>query len=324
MDSDRSPVDQSASALTDLVPVNGDEVTAVAPLAHETEDLDSYNFIEPPPLDWRSDSSSEVGSAEDLDYPTLSPLPESLEKNSLGGSVLPLLDARDILTPPDANQQEIVGHNPKQVQEKAKEKEEDEAAVVTAEGFECDEEVPVKNDESSVCVEEVGFANRTSAHDEDHSRIHSLLSQLQLMGEEPHQSRPTPPHCHYSELEACGPSLLMENSTETTGLLFSESHQRDLLGLLQCTEISATPHPTRLPHRGEVDAVVSVSYNQEDVQRFWGQYGNGQQQRFREDSLTSLPDDEYPEPVWMKLGEDPPDEEAAAESEQVGGLTIIS
>lgn len=33
----------------------------------ESEDLDSYNPIEPPPLDWRSDSSSEVGSVAELE-----------------------------------------------------------------------------------------------------------------------------------------------------------------------------------------------------------------------------------------------------------------
>ncbi|KAK5907082.1 hypothetical protein CesoFtcFv8_004968 [Champsocephalus esox] len=62
-----------------------------------------------------------------------------------------------------------------------------------------------------------------------------------------------------------------------------------------------------------MDAVVSVSYSQEDAHRFWGH--NGQQQLQREDSL---PDEEYPEPVWMKMGEEPPEEKeaAAAESEQ--------
>lgn len=33
----------------------------------ESEDLDSYNPIEPPPLDWRSDSSSEAGSVAELE-----------------------------------------------------------------------------------------------------------------------------------------------------------------------------------------------------------------------------------------------------------------
>jgi len=70
-----------------------------------------------------------------------------------------------------------------------------------------------------------------------------------------------------------------------------------------------------------VDAVVSVSYSQEDAQKFWRNYGNRRPQRHRDDSIASLPDDEYPEPVWMKLGEEPPEDEAAAEGEQVGAIT---
>ncbi|XP_050933268.1 amyloid-beta A4 precursor protein-binding family A member 3 [Lates calcarifer] len=316
MDTDVCPADQPASASSDAqwsdsVPVHeasGVEVirqTAVAPAGSEVEDLDSYNLIEPPPLDWRSDSSSEAGSADDLDDPSFPPSIDSLDKASPGEPVLLPLDVSDTVAQFNINQQELVQNNSEPVQSTEAE------AVV-----ESQEEVTFKNLENIVTEEEV--ANRRSG-DEDHSRIHTLLSQLQLMGEEPHPSRRTPPHHRYSSLserEACAPSLLTDDSTETTGLLFSENHQRDLLGLLQCTEIGVTPHPSCLPHRGEVDAVVSVSYSQEDAQRFWGHYGNGQYRRHRDDSLASLPDEEYPEPVWMKLGEEPPEEETAAEGEQ--------
>lgn len=331
MESDCCPVDQSASAPTpsDSVPVNGaseveaSSLTVSAPPGSAAEDLDTYNLIEPPPLDWRSDSSSEAGSADDLDDPSLPPSADSLDKPSLGESVLSPLDVRDILTPLDVNQPELVVNMADPVQDVGVELEEEDEAVeeeveVRADGLEGEEEDQEEVTFEDNIMEEAEVASRRS-NDEDHSRIHTLLSQLQLMGEEPHPSHQTPPHRHYSnlsELEACAPSLLRDDSTETTGLLFSESHQRDLLGLLQCTEIGSTPRPTCLPHRGDVDAVVSVSYSQEDTQRFWGHYGNHQQQRHREDSLTSLPDDEYPEPVWMKLGEEPPEREAAAESEQ--------
>ncbi|XP_070765052.1 amyloid-beta A4 precursor protein-binding family A member 3, partial [Enoplosus armatus] len=275
--------------------------TVAAPPGTEAEDLDSYNLIEPPPLDWRSDSSSEAGSGDDLDDPSFPPSVDNLDKASPGEPVLLPLNVSDTVAPLNLNQQELEGNIEEPVQDI--------------------EEVTLSHVETRVSEEEVMVANRRSG-DEDHSRIHTLLSQLQMMGEEPHPSCRTPPHLaqHHcsslSELEACAPSLMTDNSTETTGLLFSESHQRDLLGLLQFTEISAAPHPTCLPHRGEVDAVVSVSYSQEDAQRFWGHYGNGQQ-RHRDNSLASLPDDEYPEPVWMKLGEEPPEEEeVAAESEQ--------
>lgn len=337
MDSDVCPADQSASAPSDslsstTLPVDGTsgvEVAGqtVACLPHsEAGDLETYNLIEPPPLDWRSDSSSEAGSAEDLDDPSFPPSVENLDKASPGEVLLPL-NMNATLASLDKNHQELVGNVAEPVQdiEVGLEEEDEGVRVEDLEGAkEYQEEVTICDMESRVIEGEVDVANRRS-DDEDHSRIHSLLSQLQLMGEEPHPSHQTPPHpaqhqySSLSELEACTPSLITDDSTETTGLLFSESHQRDLLGLLQFTEISSTPHPTCLPHRGEVDAVVSVSYSQEDAQRFWGHYGNGQQQRHRGDSLASLPDEEYPEPVWMKLGEEPPEErEAAAESEQVG------
>ncbi|GAA6235378.1 amyloid beta A4 precursor protein-binding family A member 3-like isoform X2 [Lates japonicus] len=336
MDTDICPADQPASASSDAqwsdsVPVHvasGVEVirqTAAAPAGSEVEDLDSYNLIEPPPLDWRSDSSSEVGSADDLDDPSFPPSVDSLDKASPGEPILLPLDVSDTVAQLNINRQELVQNNSEPVQSTEAEVEAGDAAADEEEGVrvedleavvESQEEVTFKNLENILTEEEV--ANRRSG-DEDHSRIHTLLSQLQLMGEEPHPSLRTPPHHHYSSLserEACAPSLLTDDSTETTGLLFSENHQRDLLGLLQCTEIGVTPHPSCLPHRGEVDAVVSVSYSQEDAQRFWGHCGNGQHRRHRDNSLTSLPDEEYPEPVWMKLGEEPPEEETAAEGEQ--------
>ncbi|XP_040895898.1 amyloid-beta A4 precursor protein-binding family A member 3 [Toxotes jaculatrix] len=334
MDTDICPADQPTSAPSDIqwsdsVPVNeasGVEVirrTVAAVPGSEMEDLDSYNLIEPPPLDWRSDSSSEVGSADDLDEPSFAPSADSLDKVSPSEPVLLPLDVTDTGAGLNINQQELAQNI--SVQNTEVEVEEGDAAIDEEEGVRVEDLEGVGEDEGELTfrdveniVTEKEAANRRSG-DEDHSRIHTLLSQLQLMGEEPHPSHWTPPHHHHStlsELEACAPSLITDNSTETTGLLFSENHQRDLLGLLQCTEIGATPHPTCLPHRGEMDAVVSVSYSQEDTQRFWEHYGNGQHQRHRDNSLASLPDEEYPEPVWMKLGEEPPDEEAAAESEQ--------
>ncbi|XP_028443610.1 amyloid-beta A4 precursor protein-binding family A member 3 [Perca flavescens] len=330
MDSDVCPADRSDSLQSATAPVDEDSEVEIrrqtALPGSELEDVDSYNLIEPPPLDWRSDSSSEAVSAEELDDPSFSLSVDNLDKASPGETVLPHLGVSDTVAPLDVNLQGLVGNILEPVQDIEVELEEEDEAVeeVRVEDLEdlrsYQEEVTLSNVVNRVSEEEV--ANRRSG-DEDHSRIHTLLSQLQLMGEEPHPSRRTPPHLaqhqypSMSELEACSPSLMTDNSTETTGLLFSESHQRDLLGLLQFTEISATPGATSLPHRGDMDAVVSVSYSQEDAQRFWGHHGNGQQQRHREDSIASLPDDEYPEPVWMKLGEEPPEEEeAAAESEQ--------
>ncbi|XP_041861140.1 amyloid-beta A4 precursor protein-binding family A member 3 [Melanotaenia boesemani] len=332
MDSACFLVDPSASApaelQSDFIPVNGASssevsLTATAPPGSEVEDLDSYNPIEPPPLDWRSDSSSEAGSA-DLDDPSLHPPADSLDKESIGESVLPTLDVRDILIPFDANQQVLLENITEPVQDVEVEVDEDDKAVEeevkgrSGDGQRDQEVVTFRDTEKRVYEEEIDYSN-TGSSDEDHSRIHTLLSQLQLRDKGPDPCHHASTYHHYSSLSepvAYASPQLTDDSTETTGLLFSENHQRDLLGMLQCTDISATPHATCLPYRGEVDAVVSISYSQEDAQRFWMHYENSQQQRSRDDSISSLPDDKYPEPVWMKMGEEPPEDEAAAESEQ--------
>lgn len=337
MDPDICPTDQSASAPIDLcfaaAPVNG------APEVHfsaqtvsalpQTEDIESYNPIEPPPLDWRSDSSSDAGSADDLDDPSYHPSVKNLEEVNTTEPVLQTLNLNDTLH--DTVQQEVLGNIPGFGQDlKTGLKEVGEAAGEVQrvseclEGVgECQEEVTVEHLNSTVSEKEDESANRQLG-DEDHSSIHSLLSQLHLMGEESDPIEPLPPHSAQhqqpclSEPDTCTPSLLTDDSTETTGLLFSESHHQDLLGLLQFTELSSTPHSTHSPLRGEMDAVVSVSYSQEDAQRFWRHHGNGQQQQqhLHQDLVASLSDDEYPEPVWKKRGEEPPKEEEAAE--QVG------
>lgn len=319
MDSDFCPADLPASAPSDplcfaTVPadgVSGVEITRQFVAAPpQVENTESYNLIEPPPLDWRSDSSSESGSANDLADPSFPPSVENLDMASSSKPVLPPLNISGTVASLDATQKEVVGNFGEPIQDfKMELKDEDEAADeqkgVRVEGTGDYQDVKCRLSE-----EEVEGADGKSG-DEDHKCIHSLLSQLQV----------TPPHpvrhqySSLSELEACTPTLMTDNSTETTGLLFSESHHRDLLGLLQFTEIGATPGSTCLPHRGEVDAVVSVSYNQEDAQRIWGQYG----QQHGDDSVTSLPDDEYREEVWRKRDEEPLDEEEApAEREQVG------
>uniref|UniRef100_A0A673BHX2 Amyloid-beta A4 precursor protein-binding family A member 3 n=1 Tax=Sphaeramia orbicularis TaxID=375764 RepID=A0A673BHX2_9TELE len=237
---------QSDSALVD---VDSPAVVIRQPGA-EAEDLDSYNPIEPPPLDWRSDSSSEAGSVDDLDDPGFPPSEDSLDKAGPDRLVLVPLDASQTVVQPDVDQQEEVGNDTIQDDEEGGGGEETEQAKA-------EDEVEVE------AAEEHEGASRLD--DEDHSRIHSLLNRLQLMGEEPPPSRRTPPHfaqhqySALSDLEACAPSLIPDDS-ETTGLLFSENHQRDLLGLLQCTDLSTPPRPPRGSNRGDVDAVVSVSY----------------------------------------------------------------
>ncbi|MEQ2188260.1 hypothetical protein GOODEAATRI_013196, partial [Goodea atripinnis] len=272
----------------------------------EAEDLDSYSLIEPPPLDWRSDSSSEAGSAHDPEDPSQPPSAELLDLTSLGDSGSPLLIGGDLFTPVQTYQQVLLGNIPEPGL--AIEVKVEDGGVPAGEVMSHE---MLRDAEKDTCEEEEAEVSERRTGDEDHSRIQALLTQLQRMDKEPHDDH----HSSLSEQEARGHSVLT-SSTETTGLLFSERHQRDLLGLLQCTEISSKPHPSRRPPFGDVDAVLSVSYSQEDSQRFWRQSANGQRQRHREDSVASLPDDEYPEPVWMKLGEEPPEDETGADGEQ--------
>uniref|UniRef100_A0A3B3BA32 Amyloid-beta A4 precursor protein-binding family A member 3 n=1 Tax=Oryzias melastigma TaxID=30732 RepID=A0A3B3BA32_ORYME len=285
MDPSCLPVDQSPSCAErldlDSIPAlgtseRGESVTASPP--PEAEDLDCDSMMEPPPLDWRSDSSSEAGSPEDLADSSLPPSACSsfgIEAGSVQNVVVKLEEE------------------------------------VKAEGAEDQEEMTSRETEKKVDKDEKDVPNRRS-DDEDHSRIHTLLSHLQLREKESHTYH-QPPASHQSSLQpepaACTSFITREDSTESKGLLFSESHHTDLLGLLQCTEINAESHSVYQSHGGEVDAVVSVSYSQEDAQRFWGM-------QHQEDSISPLSDYNYPEPVWKKMGEEPPEDEVEAESKQ--------
>ncbi|TNN47929.1 Amyloid beta A4 precursor protein-binding family A member 1 [Liparis tanakae] len=378
MDSDVCPADPSASRSAPVDEVSKLETIrrhgVAAPRGSEAED--SFHLMEPPPLDWRSDSSSEAGDLDDTGFPPsadldqegpgeaaspplasrplaspslaspplaspplaspplaslplasrplvslplASPLLASPPLASPSLASLPLaspLLASSLLASPllaspppgvsdtDVDQRELVGKvSVQDVEEELEEAGEEQLRV---------EDLEVVGDElSAVGEQEAEVAHRRSG-DEDHSRIHTLLSQLHLMGEEP-------PHpARLSERDACAAGRLSPDSSETTGLLFSEGHHRDLLGLLQFSEPGGAAQSAARPALGgDMDAVVSVSYSREDARRFWGRRGSGQRQR--EDSLSSLPDEEYPEPVWMKLGEEPPEEEEeeeAAEGEQ--------
>lgn len=342
MDSDVSPTDHSAPVPSDLssaaASLNGSPMAEFSAQTVEalpqSQDLESFNPIEPPPLDWRSDSSSDAGCANNLDDTSFLPSTESLGEASVIEPVLETLNPVD--TSCDTIEQEVVSNLALSVHDlkigseevtdedekvqKARTEYSDGAGEYQEEGMGCDQNgrASVRDDERA----------KRKPGDEDHSSIHSLLSQLQLIGEEPLPIQPLPPHAvHHqvpllSESDAYAPSLLTDNSTETTGLLFSESHHRDLLGLLQFTELSSAPQPASPSRREEVDAIVAVSYSQEDAQRFWAHRGNEQLQH--RDSITSLSDDEYPEPVWKKRGEEPPKEdEAAAETEHVSQVTVV-
>ncbi|XP_038858158.1 amyloid-beta A4 precursor protein-binding family A member 3-like [Salvelinus namaycush] len=288
----------------------------------ESEDLDSFNLIEPPPLEWRSDDSSEAGSVEEMDDPSFPPsVPVDSSEDGLSEFLPPLYTSDTAASSEVVSQEELIDYAPedntptKQVLDPSKE-----GGEV---GDEMEEKVEIRR-----------------SGDEDHTRIHHLLSRLQVIGESPlprdSTSDPTPPPSAFSEpseFEPPGPSLLMDispllpdpeqNLKQASEMLFSESLQRDLLGLLECTEIGASQPsssdikvPPYMARRGEMDAVVSVSYNQEDGEGFWEHFGNGWRLRNRDDSVESFPEDEVPEPVWIKLGEEAPEVDSAENSQR--------
>uniref|UniRef100_A0A3P8Y4L5 Amyloid-beta A4 precursor protein-binding family A member 3 n=1 Tax=Esox lucius TaxID=8010 RepID=A0A3P8Y4L5_ESOLU len=355
--------------------------------ATESEDLDSFHLIEPPPLDWRSDDSSDVGSVEELDdsisHPTPGPeysLCEALlSRETLGECLLPLDTGDPQASPVVVIQEDLIdrlataGTPPEQVLGPSEDEEgvpgnEAEAwrpgneAEAWRPGNEAEAWRPGNEAEAWRPGNEAEAwrpGNKAEAWrpgneaevwrpgneaeawrpgDEDHTRIHHLLNRLQVVEKSPilsdSTSDLTPPQSDVLEpSDAEGSSLLTERNpllpepSQASGLLFSESHQRDLLGLLECTEMrSPRPSPslTQTPpfRRGDMDAVVSVSYNREDGERFWDHFGNGGRPQDRAESMDSFLEDEIPEPVWMKLGEDAPEEVDDAENIEQAGLNI--
>ncbi|KAI1891832.1 hypothetical protein AGOR_G00147800 [Albula goreensis] len=297
----------NSSAKDELFPQNP-KGELVSP---ELEDLDSFNLIEPPPLDWRSDSSSDddsIGGMDDSSF--LQPDMMETPEDQLSESGLPL-DPKPCVIEPIM---ELQGHQDC----------EDEANsnITVQEGG---EEKEVEVDEEKQQPEQ---SKESRPGDVDHTQIQALLTQLQLFKE---STSPEPPTHDLSDPmsgppseSSPAPTLVTDVSVlqpaleehQGTGLLFSESNQRDLLGLLEGEEMEVPPlrasPVTYIPPRGEVDAVVSVTYSQEDGERFWDHFANGQ---MADRDYHVSPDDEMVEPVWLKSEEGTPSEEEAAAAE---------
>uniref|UniRef100_A0AAY5F0T7 Amyloid-beta A4 precursor protein-binding family A member 3 n=1 Tax=Electrophorus electricus TaxID=8005 RepID=A0AAY5F0T7_ELEEL len=201
----------------------------------QLEDLDSFSLIEPPPLDWRSDSSSEACSLKDIDEPGSFPT-DSLEAPI---DELSNYDGQNTSSTPteveDLTSQEM-GMNESSIAKKL------------------EKSLEKKNEEKP--KDEVGQP------DVDHSHIQMLLTQLHLF-------HPTP---------TC------PEANTVSGLLFTESHQKDLLELLEEPEPKEPPttfmdqatsshnwHMAKLIEpqticispSAETDEMVAISYDQD-------------------------------------------------------------
>ncbi|XP_036442130.1 amyloid-beta A4 precursor protein-binding family A member 3 [Colossoma macropomum] len=233
------------------------------------EDLDSFNLIEPPPLDWRSDSSSEC-SLRDIDEPG------SSHTDSMEAPLEELSDygAQNMSFTPAETPSEMEG--------------------LTNQEMEMSEPEILENSPEEKPEEE------RRPRDMDHSHIQTLLTQLQLFHPTPSPKETI--HEPEPEQSTSSPDTLTDrhsflcpepegNTYQTctegsiaSGLLFTESHQRDLLQLLEEPE-TREPQPvytaqttenniehvsqlidpqTRYTAQSvEADEVVSISYGQD-------------------------------------------------------------
>ncbi|KAJ8277434.1 hypothetical protein GJAV_G00075110 [Gymnothorax javanicus] len=237
----------------------------------EVEDLDTFNLIEPPPLDWRSDSSSDTASVGGMD-----------------DSSLLQPDMRD--TPDDRLSEPSLTFDPSASEPRS--------------------DLDVDQDTE----EEAGDSTEEHEGEEEEDELQGCRE--------------------FSPVGRGSPPLVTDNSMgqpaveehKGTGLLFSESNQRDLLGLLE-DETEAVPPLKASPARytsqsGGVDAVVSVTYSQEDGERFWDRFANG---RMGDSEDITSPEDQLMEPVWVKRdGESPSEEDAAAAEISDEGAEIHS
>ncbi|KTF91100.1 hypothetical protein cypCar_00019509 [Cyprinus carpio] len=216
------------------------------------EDLDSYNPIEPPPLDWRSDSSSEADSVVELescsvgDFEASGSFSTGLNEDTV--SAVSDYGAQDSSEASDKTEellaQEMCENKPEigvfQQQDEQRE---------TKENYVEDRDRKLRNQE----MKREKIEEKSRKHDIDHSHIQSLLTQLHLFHPSPTNPAPcTPdeltnhgaPHNSHTPAEAAASSFQeLEFSVQSAGadadrnipeaLLFSHEYQKDLLQLLE-------------------------------------------------------------------------------------------
>lgn len=245
----------------------------------ELEDLDSYNLIEPPPLDWRSDSSSDAGSVGELESC-------SVGEFEVPGSLNTDLSADTISAVAQTSTETF-----SKTEELSAQK-----AVPEIRDFQKQEEAHKRKqeDEKEVMNKETE-KDKTIKSDLDHTHIQSLLNQLHLF----HPSTPisSPAHCapddsanhdppHHTPPEAAAPSCHAQSATADpdssvpSALLFSREYQRDLLQLLDEPEPeeprtilqlvhtplltpSTEPQPVLRRQSSDADEMISISHSED-------------------------------------------------------------
>ncbi|KAL0181732.1 hypothetical protein M9458_024138, partial [Cirrhinus mrigala] len=251
----------------------------------ELEDLDSYNPIEPPPLDWRSDSSSEAGSAAELESCSVGDFeaPGSFvaELNEDTTSAVSDYGAQDSSEASDATQEllapEMCENKPEMsgLQKREEQRE-------TKENYMEDTDTELSNQK----MEKEKIEEESAKHDIDHSHIQRLLSQLHLF----HPSTPLEdPAERGAPAEASASSFRElefgvrsaradEDRNIPEALLFSHEYQKDLLRLLEEPEPEKPRSASLLVHTplvtpehqaglrrqsSDADEMISISHSED-------------------------------------------------------------
>ncbi|XP_060797588.1 amyloid-beta A4 precursor protein-binding family A member 3 isoform X2 [Neoarius graeffei] len=200
------------------------------------EDQDSFNPTEPPPLDWRSDSSSEACSLGDIEEPGSFSMGTPLDELSDYGAHNTSFTPTDLENLPNQEAEEELPNQ--EAEDRTNNTQRMNKSTIPEpleKNLEKTRQKPTKNRQQ---------------HDLDHSHIQDLLHQLQLFHPTPASKDPSPEperstlsaDCVTENLSSS--SLVPDISASQTcaegstvsGLLFTVSHQKELLELLEDPE----------------------------------------------------------------------------------------
>lgn len=199
------------------------------------EDLDCFNSVEPPPLDWRSDSSSEACSFKDIEEAGSFSIDTPLEELSDSGA------CSTSFTPT-----EVENQTSQEAEEPTNLDFEDIIIQKDKDRIKSNEPEPLEKLENSRQTP----TENPRQHDQDHAHIQDLLSQLQLFHPTPpsKDSSPEPEpstfKADYATENLSSSSLLPDvnayqrcsEGSPVSGLLFTVSNQKELLELLEDPE----------------------------------------------------------------------------------------
>ncbi|KAF5910025.1 amyloid beta A4 precursor protein-binding family A member 3-like [Clarias magur] len=208
------------------------------------EDLDSFNPIEPPPLDWRSDSSSEASSLKDIEergsFSMDTPLDESSDCRAHNTSFTPTeVENRVLEELPD----QLSNHNAEDCINNTRRTKESNVSALLENNLAKTREKPTGN---------------LRQYDQDHAHIQDLLNQLQLFHPAPetqlemsnfsadHVAEDMSSSCSVTEFNT---NQMHSEKSTVSGLLFTVSNQRELLELL---EVPEPQEPQESPEDGPV------------------------------------------------------------------------